>query len=160
MKIERNKNPSIRKVRFLPEDLELTPPSLAELTINENVGISLCSLFGFTEDGSRRVDATLWNALKVSTYGSAFTEYDSITGSAPAAYSDTHEISNSPGFHRIDVNALSAPLLLRFKNYRTGDWGEDIYVPAGFMSLELDAQSVQVKLQSGTASNYYITIYW
>ena len=150
----------IRTVRFLPQDLELTPSYPPDLVIKDGVNLSLTALFGLTEDGGRRVDATLWNALKVAAYGSGFMEYDTITGAAPAAYSVTHEVSGNPAFHRIDINALSAPLLIRVKNYRTEQWGHDIYVGTGFMSLEIDALSVQVKLQGGTASNYYITVYW
>ena len=153
-------NAQIRTVRFLPQDLELTPSNPLDLVVKDGVNLSLSALFGLTEDGGRRVDATLWNALKIAAYGSGFMNYDTIAGAAPATYSSSHEASGSPAFHRVDINALSAPLLIRIKNYRTEQWGDDIYVASGFLSLEMDCLSVQVKLATGTASNYYITVYW
>jgi hypothetical protein len=153
-------NAQIRAVRFLPQDLELTPQHPSDLIVKGGVNLVLASLFGLTEDGGRRVDATLWNALKIAAYGSGFMEYDTITGTAPAAYGAPHGVAGNPSFHRVDINALTAPLLIRVKNYRTEQWGHDIYVGAGFMSLEIDALEVQVKLATGTASDYYLTIFW
>ena len=150
----------IRTVRFLPQDIELTPSHPTDLMVKDGVNLSLTALFGLTEDGGRRIDATLWNALKVATYGSGFMEYDTITGAAPAAYGAPHGVAGNPAFHKIDINAVTAPLLIRVKNYITQQWGDDIYVAAGFMSVELTALEVQVKLATGVASDYYITVYW
>ena len=150
----------IRDVRFLPQDLTSEPAFPSDLKVFDNVNVTLSNLFGQTEDGGRLVHATLWNALKVSGYGAGYTHYDSLTDAAPAAYSSTHQLSGSPYLQKADIYAPSADLLIRFQSVHDGTWGDDIYVPKGFMSIEFVASSIQVKLATATLSDYHISVFW
>jgi hypothetical protein len=149
----------VKTVRFLPQDAGLEPLHPAALPLSPGISTVLSHLFGRTSDGGRLIDATLWNALKVTGYGAGYTQYESITDAAPAAYSSADQLTGNPYIQKVDIYAPSADLLIRFQSITNASWGDDIYVPKGFMSIEFVASAVQIKLASATASDYHMTAF-
>jgi len=145
----------IRTVRFMPQDLELTPSHPMDLVVKDGVNLTLTALFGLTEDGGRRVDATLWNALKVSCYGSAYRIYAVKSGSAPAAYNVTDLLTASSDFyHRWDFLIETQEALISFYNNSNSSWMGDIPLNVGYHSIEFTSSSCRIRYRTASGGTY------
>lgn len=153
-------NSQIRTVRFLPQDLELTPSNPQDLIVKDGVTLCLTALFGLTEDGGRRVDATKCNCVKVACYGSAFEKYAVKTGTAPLAYSATHELSVSGSFYqRWDFLIETQEAHITFYNDVTQTWGDSIPLTVGNHSIEFVSSACRIKYRSIAGCTYSIVGY-
>lgn len=153
-------NAQIRTVRFLPQDLELTPSNPSDLVIKDGVNLSLSALFGLTEDGGRRVDATLCNCLKVACYGSGYTKYGVKSGTAPIAYTGTHALTVSSGFYqRWDFLIETQEAEITFYDDVTLTWGSSIPLTVGNHSIEFVSSACRIKYRSVAGCTYTMVGY-
>lgn len=151
----------IRKVRFVPEDIELTPSNPADLVVEEGVKLVLANLFGQADTGGCSIKATIWNALRVATYSSGYTEYDTLTGTAPAAYAALHTLTASAYYiHRWDFLIETAEAVVSFAHPVTGVFGDDIPLTVGNHSIELTAGACRIKKRGLAAGTYSIVGCW
>ena len=150
----------LRAVRFLPENVETEPSYPVDIKIDPNIITTLSQLFGQTRDGGRTIDAFLWNALKVSCYGSGFQQYETISGTAPSSFASTHELSALSGqYHRFDILIESQEAEIRFRMDSIGSWGDAVPLPVGYHSMEFSSSVVQIRKRGATAGTYHITGY-
>lgn len=154
------KDRQIRQHKFYPQDIDLQPANEGKAILKPDVNTVIALLFGATVDGSRRVDATLWNALKVSAYGSAYTEYAVKSGSVPAAYGATHALTIATGYyHRWDFLIEAQEASIIFYNDKTASWGSDIPLTVGNHSIEFTSNACRIKYRSVTGGTYTIVGY-
>ena len=153
-------NSQIRTVRFLPQDLELTPSHPVDLVIKEGVSISLTALFGLTDDGGRRVDATRCNCLKVACYGSGYTEYSTKAGNAPAVFGTADSLSASSGYYqRWDFLIETQEAEITFYNDITQTWGNAIPLSLGNHSIEFTSSACRIRQRTVAGGTYTIIGY-
>lgn len=154
----RNKLPrEIRLNRFYPQDVELLPTNEGKVILTEEVAARLCMLFGHTAEGSRRVDATEWNTLLVSTLGSAYTAYAVKTGNQPAAYNAVDLLTALSGFfHRWDILVETQEAIISFYDSKTSAWMGSIPLPLGYHSLEVTSTSCRIAQRSVAGGTYTI----
>lgn len=150
----------IRRVRFLPQNLETEPGFPTDVKIDPSASVTLAQVFGQSPEGGRAIEATLANALKVAAYGSGFDAYKTLSGTAPAAFSAADQLVASSGYwHRFDILVESQDLEIRFYQDRSGSWGDAIPLPVGYHSIEFSTTVVQVRKRIATAGTYQITAY-
>jgi len=150
----------VRKVRFLPQNVETEPAFPSDLRIDPSAIVVFAQPFGQSPDGGRAIDATVANALKVAAYGSGFDVYDTLSGTAPAAFSAADQLAASSGtWHRFDILVESQDIEIRFYMDRQAMWGDAIPLPVGYHSLEFSTSVIQVRKRIATAGTYQITAY-
>lgn len=150
----------VRSVRFLPQDLQCEPAFPKDMKVTSDLTPVIANLFGQTNDGGRLISAFPWNALKVSAYGSGYTNYSTKSGSQPAAYSATHELEASTGlFHRVDILVETQEAEIRFYLNDSGSWGDSIPLPVGYHSMEFSTTKVQIKYRTASGGTYTIVGY-
>ncbi len=147
----------VRSVRFVPQDIEFIPANPTELTVKEGVHLTLACLFGQTPNGGSRIDATGWNSLKVSCYGSDYLSYSVTADTAPAAFSVANQLSSSKGlFHRFDFLIETQEAEIRFYLEETLSWGAAIPLTVGNHSIEFSSRACQIRQRGGVAGTYTI----
>ena len=145
----------VRTVRFLPQDLETEPSFPSDLKVTPELGVTLSNLFGQSDNAGVLIGAFPWNALKVSTYGAGFRLYDVVSGTAPSAFSASHELTATAGyFHRFDVLVESADAEIRFYQESSAVWGDAIPLNVGYHSIEFSSSKIQVKARTASVGTY------
>ena len=150
----------VRTVRFLPQDLQCEPAFPKDMKVTPDLTPVIANLFGQTNDGGRLIAAFPWNALKVSAYGSGYTNYDVKSGSQPSAFSSTHQLAATSGrWHRIDVLVETQDAEIRFYLDDSGSWGDSVVLPIGYHSIEFSTSVVQIKYRTASGGTYSIVGY-
>lgn len=150
----------IRTLRFLPEDIEFKTTSPKDLFLELKASLGLNMLIARVNDKNLSVHGFDWNALKTVQYGSGFTEYETVSGTAPAAFSDAHELEASDGFyHRWDVTIATRAAEIRFYQEYSQSWGDAIPVPIGTSSIDFSSKKCQIKDDGTTGATYTIVGY-
>lgn len=153
-------NHEIRRLHFLPEDLQVKPEFPESVKFQAQASITLGLLFGLYKNTCNSVNVFPWNALKVSTYGSGYTNYETLSDTVPDDYTDTMEISDSTNpFHRFDVLIESEDACIRFYNDLSKSWLGDIPLTVGYHSMEFSSTKIQIKKRSSTAGTFSIVAY-
>ena len=150
----------IRRLHFLPEDLQVKPPFPETVKFNSQASMTLGLLFGLSGDSCNSVNAYPWNALKVSAYGSGYTNYETLSDTAPEDYTDTLEIESTNGlFHRFDILVETEEVCIRFLNDNTKTWLSDIPLTVGYHSIEFSSSKIQIKQRGDDAGTFTITAF-
>jgi len=145
----------IRKTNFLPSDLRLVPEHPKDVRVKPDAQVTLTQLFGQSDDSGHYIGAFDWNALKAVSYGSGFQEYITKSGTAPAAFSDTHELSSGDNvYHRWDITVAVQPAEIRFYQDRLASWGDAIPLPIGTSSIDFSSTKCQIKYASASGTTY------
>jgi len=150
----------IRTLRFLPEDISFKSNTIKDIYLELKASLTMSMLIARVGDKNLSIHGFDWNSLKTSTYGSGYTIYDTIAGSAPAAFSDTHELeATSNLFHRFDVAIATRAAEIRFYMDSIQSWGNAIPVPTGTSSIEFSSSKIQIKDDGTPGATYTIIGY-
>ena len=155
-----NENLEIRRLHFLPSDLQIKPTFPERITFDQTMQLTLSLLHGLSVDGSVSVNAFPWNSLKVSTYGSGYTYYETLADTAPADYDPTLTVSATTGsFHRFDFLIETEDVEIRFYDDLRKTWLGDIPLVAGNHSIEFSSTACQIRKRDATAGTFTIVAY-
>lgn len=155
-----NENLEVRRLHFLPSDLQIKPTFPERITFDQTMQLTLSLLHGFSVDGSVSINAFPWNSLKVSAYGSGYTYYETLADTAPADYDPTLTVSTTTGlFHRFDFLIESEDVEIRFYDDLRKSWFDDIPLVAGNHSIEFSTSSCQIRKRGTTAGTFTIVAY-
>lgn len=155
-----SENLEIRRLHFLPNDLEIKPTFPEKIVFDQTMQLTLSLLHGLSVNGSVSINAFPWNSLKVSTYGSGYTYYITLADTAPADYDPTLTLSATSGFfHRFDFLIESEDVEIRFYDDLRKTWLGDIPLIAGNHSIEFSSSACQIRKRGLTAGTFTIVGY-
>lgn len=155
-----SENLEIRRLHFLPNDLEIKPTFPEKITFDQTMQLTLSLLHGLSVNGSVSINAFPWNSLKVSTYGSGYTSYSTLADTAPNDYDPTLTISSTDGyFHRFDFLIESEDGEIRFYDDLHSQWLGDIPLVVGNHSIEFSSSQCQIRKRGSTAGTFTIVAY-
>lgn len=145
----------IRKPNIIPVELNPQDSFPAKATLGTNLQPTLGLLMGYFGEATKLVGVSQFNEIRVAQGGSGLNSAVIDSGSQPASYSSSDEISNSSGFLRFDVlvQTQTADIQVQLLDGSTlADW----ILPAGRYSFDFECIRVRIKYNSASGGTYQL----
>lgn len=155
----------VRKVEFLPTNLEFTPEYIDDIILGDNLNMTLTQIMGQAESGGKAIQATELGQLITSSGGNAYTDYSVYSGGVNNTAITVFSDFGNKIYKKFDIYISGNDGYIEFpKQYPYGisaPGTRQIFIPEGWTSLEFTWDSLKIRAADSSANiNYQIAVWY
>jgi hypothetical protein len=150
----------VRAYYFDTPELDLDPASVRDQFISNIWRRTITYIWGVRDGVSFPIRATADGALRVTAYGTGFTSYTTVSGTAADTYNATNELLVSGSAHRWDILIESNDAKIKFLYPGGVTFYSDIPLVRGFYSIPFTSPGIRIANRvAGSNATYHISAF-
>jgi len=147
--------------QLFPIELNLSPPYLREIFLNNVYRRSLSLITLWTPQGERPARGTSGGVMKVAVSASGYEEYETLQGTGTDNFNEINMLRNENRPSRWDILVEGNDAIVHFRNATDTGWLAEIILPVGFHSIDITSLAIQIKNRNvGSNTNFQVIAFY